>query len=203
MVDMKHLQERLDQIGCKVDFWGSTELRELAAVLTPNEQIASVINGMYEGGFALLCITDYRVILVDKKPLTLTVEDLRYDMIAEVDYAAHVFLSSLHIFTPMRTLIFSSWNRRRLQNAMSYVQRRLLEIRNRQSMIQRAVEAGTASEFNRGYAAGVAQQTLDPLPAKELLINSIDRADPATITNPYTKAPMLSRRRRYPSFYSA
>lgn len=194
MVKVKDLQNDLKEIGCKVDLWGYTELEELAKVLTPEEKIASVVNGVYEGGFAMLCITDCRVLLIDKKPFILTIEDLRYDMIAEVDYKAHIILASLDVLTPTKSLIFKSWNRRRLHNAMGYVQQRLIEMRNRQSIMHEAIEQAHQ---------GIAPQNViaAQLPFQEL--NMVDKSNPATTMNPYMKAPVLSRRRRYPNFYTA
>ena len=199
MVKLKDLEAELKQIGCQVDLWGFTELSELAKVLTPEEQIASVINGVYEGGFALLCVTDHRVLLVDKKPFLLTVEDLRYDMIAEVDYKAHIIMASFDVLTPTRNLRFSTWNRNRLHNAMSYVQQRLLEMRNRQSLLHGGIEQGRMTSSQQFHTMPVAGGIASPFGQ----LNDIDRSSPGTIMNPYTKAPILSRRRRYPNFYSS
>lgn len=202
MVRLNDLERELKHIGCRVDLWGFTELGELAKVLTPEEQIASVVNGVYEGGFALLCVTDQRLLLIDKKPFLLTVEDLRYDMIAEVDYKAHIIMASFDVITPTRTLRFSSWNRHRLHNAMGYVQQRLLEIRNRQSMMHEAIEKHQADEHFMQRNTAYTAQVLGSTNATFSEINHVDRSSPASVVNPYTKAPILSRRRRYPNLYS-
>lgn len=197
MVRVKDLQNDLRQVGCRVGLWGFTELEELARVLTPEEHIASVLNGVYDGGFAMLCVTDCRVLFIDKKPFLLTVEDLRYDMIAEVDYKAHIILASVEVITPTKNLIFKSWSRRRLHNAMGYIQQRLMEMRNRQSIMHHAIE--TAQMVGSTGAMPVSGPIREPF----IELNAVDRSNPASIINPYTKAPVLSRRRRYPNFYAA
>ena len=67
----KQLEEQLKRIGSNYQFWGRSEIRELAHVLLPGEIIEHCINGYYEGGFALLAATNQRVLLVDKKPFYL------------------------------------------------------------------------------------------------------------------------------------
>ena len=82
-------------------------------IILPDEEIFECVNGIYEGGFALLVATDVRVLLIDKKPLNyLTVEDLRFDMINEIDYNHRVFGAHVDITTGNRELKFRSYNRR-------------------------------------------------------------------------------------------
>ena len=135
MVSTKDINDQLRQIGCDYAVWGRSEIHELTNILMDDEQIQQAVNGYYDGGFALLCVTNYRVLIVDKKPLALTVEDLRYDMIAEVDFSSRIFTSVLHVFTPMRTLIFTSWSMSKLKKSMNYIQQRVMELRNNDYLI--------------------------------------------------------------------
>jgi hypothetical protein len=94
------------------------------------ETIAFCVNGHYQGGFALLCATDHRLLLVDKKPMNyLTVEDVRFEMISEFDYSHRLLDASIRICTATKTLTFTSWNQQRLRALLSYVQQRVIEIR--------------------------------------------------------------------------
>lgn len=100
MVTSKSITKQLRQIGCDYAVWGRSEIRELPTILMDDEQIQQAVNGYYDGGFALICVTNYRVLIVDKKPLALTVEDLRYDMIAEVDFnCSYCHLRTTYLFT--------------------------------------------------------------------------------------------------------
>ena len=179
MVSFKHVEEQLKRVGCNFTFWGQSEIRELANVLMPEETIAQCVNGMYENGFALLCVTQYRVLLVDRKPLLLTLEDIRYDMIAEVDYHTRLLDSTVRIFTPMRTLMFTSWSKHRLLKSVNYIQQRVMELRQHGMGV-------TAQQFQDQAEPGEVAPVPPPV---------------ALPINPYTKVPMFSKRRRFPGYY--
>jgi hypothetical protein len=129
MVTLAYVEEQLKRIGCNFRFWGRAEVRELANILLPEEIIAGCTNGRYEGGAALLVATDLRLLLVDRKPMFLAIEDIRFDMIAEMDYSSRLFDSTIRVITPTRTLAFSAWNGQRLRGILNYAQERVLEVR--------------------------------------------------------------------------
>ena len=207
MVSMKHITKQLRQIGCDYAVWGRSEIRELTNILMDDETILQAVNGYYDGGFAMLCVTNYRVLIVDKKPLALTVEDLRYDMIAEVDFSSRVFTSVLHIFTPMRTLVFTSWSMSKLKASMNYIQQRVMELRNNDYLMSRFMQQKEqpAQKFASGkrWQRQSVPQMVPTTAASEKPTAQFDAYRPPVrpLINPYTKVPLLSRRRRYPSFY--
>ena len=187
MVSLHEVEEQLKRVGCNFKMWGRAEIRELSNVLMPEENIAQAVNGTYEGGFAMLVVTNYRVLLVDRKPMLLTIEDVRYDMISEVDYHNRLLGANVRVFTPMRNLVFSSWSTPRLRKCVNYIQQRVMEMRQHNMVAQQLqsqpAQPGSLAALNPQYAQN--QQG----------------ATPYTPMNPYTKVPMLSRRRRFPSFY--
>ncbi len=207
MVSAKNVTKQLREIGCDYAVWGRSEIHELANILMDDEQMIQAVNGYYEGGFALLCVTNYRVLIVDKKPLALNVEDLRYDMIAEADYNSRIFTSALHLFTPMRTIVFTSWSMSKLRKSMNYVQQRVMELRNNDYLVSQFPQQQSAKD--RGMTAGRMWQRqsvpqMVPTPAANSMPTSeFDAYRPPVrpMMNPYTKMPLLARRRRYPSFY--
>jgi hypothetical protein len=192
MVSMRQIEEQLKRVGCNFKVWGRSEIRELSNVLMPEEEIAQAVNGSYEGGFAMLCVTNYRVLLIDRKPMLLTIEDIRYDMIAEVDYHNRLLGATVRVFTPIRNLVFSSWSPQRLRKCVNYIQQRVMELRQHgltaQQLLGQTVGNAVGPRFSLPKQSG--QQ-----PAQNQ-----GRA-PYTPMNPYTKAPLLTRRRRFPSFY--
>jgi hypothetical protein len=189
---MRQIEEQLKHVGCNFKVWGRAEIRELSNVLMPDEKIAQAVNGTYEGGFAMLCVTNYRVLLIDRKPMLLTIEDIRYDMIAEVDYSNRLLGATLRVFTPMRNLVFSSWSTLRLRKCVNYVQQRVSELRQHgltaQQLLGQTVGQAIGPRFNLPQQAGQQQ-------------GRQNGRVPYTPMNPYTKAPLLTRRRRFPSFY--
>ena len=132
MVTQKSVDEQLKKIGCNFQVWGRAEARELCNILMPSELINECLNGRYEGGYAMLCSTNQRIILIDRKPMFLTLEDIRYDMIAEIDYSHRLMNASVRIFTPTKTLFFTSWNHLRLRRLVTNSQQRVMEIRHYQ-----------------------------------------------------------------------
>jgi hypothetical protein len=134
MVSQNYVEESLKKLGFNYHGWGRGEVSELPNVLLPEEEIYEAVNGFYEGGFALLLATDIRVLLVDKKPLNyLTVEDLRFDMINEMDYSHRLIGATITIASGEKTLKFSSLNQPKLRKLIGHVQHCMAEAKKKQS----------------------------------------------------------------------
>jgi len=133
MVSAESVEKQLKRINFNVDAWGRTEARELPNILLPDEEIYEAVNGIYEGGFALLVATDVRLLLVDKKPLKfLTVEDLRFDMINELDYSHRLLGAQISISAGAKNLKFRSYNQPRLRKCINHVQHSMAEAKKTQ-----------------------------------------------------------------------
>lgn len=193
MVSMQEVEAQLQHVGCNFKMWGRAEIRELSNVLMPDEKIAQAVNGSYEGGFALLCVTSHRVLLIDRKPMLLTIEDVRYDMMSGVDFHNRLMGATIRIFTPMRNLVFNSWSNARLRKCVNYIQQRVAEIRQHGLPTQ---------QMQQGQMVGVPQpmQGFNPQLAAQGGQGQMGTA-PYAPMNPYTKTPLLTRRRRFPTFY--
>ena len=189
MITQRVLDEHLNAIGCNYHWWGRAEIRELAKVLLPEETVAQCVNGHYEGGFAMLCVTDHRILLIDRKPMFLTLEDIRFDMISEIDYSARLLDGTLRIITPTHKLTFTAWNQTRLRRLLDYTQQRVMEIRQHFMLQQLQAVQGFAQQATNSAVGGLATQTTG------------NTTSPFNMpVNPYTKMPLLMRR-RYPKFY--
>jgi hypothetical protein len=137
MVSATAIEDQLKRIGFNYHGWGRTEVRELQNIIMPDEEISESVNGIYEGGFALLLATDVRVLLVDKKPLNyLTVEDVRFDMINEIDYSHRLIGAYIKISAGEMHLKFSSLNQARLRRLIEHVQRAMADAKKKQSYHQ-------------------------------------------------------------------
>ncbi|HSX18198.1 MAG TPA: PH domain-containing protein [Candidatus Saccharimonadales bacterium] len=127
---MSVIEAQLTKLGVRKTFFCKPEIRELQHILMDDEDIIKFVNGRYAGGFAILVATEQRLLLIDKKPLYLTVEDIRYDMISEVDVNSRLFDGTVTIFTVNRQLAFTSMRQRQLRELTAYVQKRVMEIRH-------------------------------------------------------------------------
>jgi hypothetical protein len=137
MVSAKAIEKQLKRVGFNTRGWGRTEVHELKNIIMPDEEIFECVNGFYEGGFAMLLATDVRVLLVDKKPLNyLTVEDLRFDMISEIDYNHRLFGAYIAISTGNKNLKFTTINQPRLRKLIGHVQSCMAEVKRQQSTHQ-------------------------------------------------------------------
>jgi len=134
MRDLKDIDRELISVGSYIRFIGRPALRELPKILVDGEQIKHCLNIRYEGGLALLCVTNLRVLLVDKKPFFLMLEDIRYDMIMEVDYGYQMFSGQVKMIMPNKKLTFRAYKKDQLRNMTSYVQSRVLEYRQQHDM---------------------------------------------------------------------
>ncbi len=187
MVTKNNIEEQLKRIGSNFRWWGRPEIRELASIIMPDEIIAGCVNGRYEGGFALLCVTSHRLLLLDRKPMFFTLEDIRFDMISEIDFNSRLVDSTVYIMTPNRKLVFTSWSQHKLRGILDYTQRRVMEIRQ-QYMVQQ-FQPAQSQQHSAPLVGGLVMQSSGPQAGYNLPLN------------PYTRIPLLMRRRRYPKFY--
>ncbi len=193
MVTQEEVDKQLARIGCNIRFWGRSELAELKHILMETETIAHCVNGHYEGGFALLCATDHRVLLVDKKPLnSLSVGDIRFETISEFGYHNNLFGASAHICTTTKTITFNSWNQHRLRALLSYVQQRVIEIRQYYYMAHQ-FQAMATQQLQQSqpatYVPNMAAQNTQPASQSQTLSDAASTLGAYT----YTKLPHFHR----------
>lgn len=129
MIALSNIEAQLAKAGCRISSWGRAEVKELCNILTPGETIVQALNGYYDNGFALLVATDQRLLLVDRKPMFLTLDAISYSMIQEVLLNYRLLNSTIHIYTSNKVLIFSSWNHHRLRMILNHTQQKVLEVR--------------------------------------------------------------------------
>lgn len=201
MVSLEEIERQLARINASFRFWGHAEVRELQHILIPGEQIQECINGRYEGGFAMLCATDQRLLLVDKKPMYLTMEDVRYDMVAEVDFSHRLVDATIRVCTPNKNLVFTSWRRTELRRMTGYLQHRVIEIRQQHTyeMQHMQIQQQFAPSPQPQPVQQAMQQVEQPLVAPTTMPATAVAGTPPlpmpNFVNPYYKAPLIMRRR--------
>lgn len=170
MVQMSIIEARLSQIGFQASRWFKAEIRELQHILMENEQIVGCVQGRYFGGYALLVATDHRLLLIDKKLPYLSIEDIRYDMISEIDYSSQMFDATIHIYTVNKQHRFSSWKHKHyLKKLTSYAQQRVMEVRQYQQYTQDDNQSTTAAPtLSQAYNYGQTLQLTPTLPSRQI-----------------------------------
>ncbi len=129
MVDKRTIKSQLAAIDASLPFWVKPEMNQLTKIIVPGEKIRHIISGRYGGGTALLCATDLRLLIIDKKPMFLAVEDVRYDMIAEVNYTHQFFDASIHLAAFNKDFSFTSFRKDELHDITEHIQQKLSEVR--------------------------------------------------------------------------
>ncbi len=134
MVQLSVIEAQLTKLGVRPSFFSRPEIRELQHILMNDEEIIKFVSGRYSGGFASLVATRHRLLLIDKRPFYLTVEDIRYDMIAEIDINARLIDSTIRIFTVNKQLNFTSTRQSQLRELARHVQQRVMDFRHYQQV---------------------------------------------------------------------
>lgn len=204
MVGTQEVLRQFHRLGVKPSIWARAEIAELGNILVPGEHLKHVVFGWYENGFALLCCTEHRVLLIDKKPFFLKLEDLRYDKISEVRYLNRLLDSTLVLSYAGMKLDFKSWNQRELRKLMEFIQETIMKI-NQQQWSQEYQPATLSAEQQAPVTrpVPVIEPQVDGL-SYELLAYPEDlmqraRIDLGLQRNPYAPTTKFLRR-RMPSF---
>lgn len=128
MIDKRLLTNQLRRIGYRFRVFGRTEINELRRTLEPDELVVQCVYGYYQGGSGLLVATDRRVLLIDKRPFYLYVENHSYEAITQIDFASRMLQGVLYFQAGFKRLIFKSVSDARLAGLCSYVQEKIASI---------------------------------------------------------------------------
>ncbi|HSX27653.1 MAG TPA: PH domain-containing protein [Patescibacteria group bacterium] len=201
MVTLQEVENQLKRIGASFRLWGRPEMLELVNVLIPGEQIQACLNGRWEGGFAMLCATDQRLLLVDKKPMYLTMEDVRYDMVSEVDYSHRLLNATVRICAPNKTLRFLSFNNVKLRQLTTYVQQRVMEMRQQHMMQQQPMPLSPQPSIEAAEPQFVSLRPVETQAVSNFMpftgYNGSTVPKFQQTMNPYTSNPFIVRRRSF------
>lgn len=195
MVHVDEVTQQLRRLGAHNMMWCRAELRELPKILFRGEQIEHIVTGRYEGGYALLVATNNRVLLIDKKPFYLTLEDVRYDMISDVLFYHRLVDATIRLGNMNKTIVFTAFNKNKLRELTAYIQEEVMLYRH---------QAGQQQHQHNHNADAPHNHVEQPQPALQpaYMVEQEQTAQPifasmqpaASVPNPY-KTPVLIRRR--------
>ena len=153
MVTISNLRLQLATIGYRANIFLDKEIRDLARILSPDEEIIHCINGHYQGGLGIFVATNQRLLIVDHKPFFLTVDTVLYPMIQEISYNYRLLNTSVTMYTSNnKTLNFSSMNHHGMKAIIDYVQSQINFSRSynieRQTQITRNIIPRISSSRN-------------------------------------------------------
>jgi hypothetical protein len=125
MVASRSIKGQLHRAGHKFRIFGRSECKELSNILEPHETIVKCAYGYYHGGSGILVATDKRLILVDKRPLYLNVESMRYKNIKDVEFDTKMLQGILYLDIGVKRLVFRSISDASLRKIKEYVYARI------------------------------------------------------------------------------
>ena len=121
MVARRSLKNQLNRIGFHAWIFGRSELKELRKVLEPGESILQCAFGYYQGGSGLMVVTDGRLLLIDKRPFFLNLEEMKADVINDAVVTTNGFQATLYLRCNRRQMSFSSFSDARLKRLAEHV----------------------------------------------------------------------------------
>lgn len=155
----------------RLNIFSHWEVAELPHLLMPDEQVLCMISGFYVAGTATLCVTSHRLLLIDKKLVRLSFEDVRFEAIREVSYSRQLFVASVKFYYSGRELKFRSWYRRELRTLAEFVQNKMFEHRREDGA---SVHADTLEPAADAQLGRQAQPT--PLTSMQPSMNTSERS---------------------------
>ena len=121
MVATKTLKSQLARLNAHFWIFGRAEAKELRKILNPGEVIIHCAHGYYHGGSGLLVATNHRLLLIDKRPFYLNLEDMKYHTIKSVDCRQHFLTAMVVINCGAKKLYFKSVSDARLKLITDYI----------------------------------------------------------------------------------
>lgn len=138
MLSPQIVQQQLDRIGIGKMPLCKAELRQLPSLMIPGEEIEQLMGGKYRVGYAIIVATNFRLLVIDKTlGGGLVIEDIPYDMIAEVEFVHNPFGSTLVVFARSKKVEFKAYRGTPVRDFAQYLEQRMMETRNQIRTMQR------------------------------------------------------------------
>lgn len=98
-VKKKQIEEQLNKYDWGSKYLGKREINKLPELLWENEEFETLIQGVYNDGFGILCATNRRLIFIDKKIFFgIKIEDFSYDKISSISYETGLIHGKIKIY---------------------------------------------------------------------------------------------------------
>ncbi|MDX1765805.1 MAG: PH domain-containing protein [Candidatus Saccharimonadales bacterium] len=119
---------------------GRAEIKQLPHILFPDETIHRIVTGGCPDGIAVLAATNKRLLLVDKSPFTLDVEDFPYEYISNAEHHLGFVFGTMKIHTLNRELVFQRVNPRKISPFAKFVYFKIREASEHVRRLTRAID---------------------------------------------------------------
>ena len=142
MVSFNDVQAQLIKLNTQFRFIGIGELKQLSYALQPGEQIFDCLKGWHKGTIAVLCVTDQRLIIVDKHTTKTNLQywTIAYEAIEHLKHIDRVWSSLLQVKTEDAIFDFASWHISRLKQLHAFMGRHITYVKERSEAAQELVD---------------------------------------------------------------
>jgi len=127
MIDKETVTSQLESLNLRFRMFGRAEIKELRRILQDGEIIRHCVYGFYQGGSGLLVATCNRVILIDKRPFYLNIEDMKFDSLRQVEVKLQSMQAHLSINDGKKKLSFRSVSDARIKKMKNYLAEKIEE----------------------------------------------------------------------------
>lgn len=121
MVASRTIKSQLSRLHLRCWVFGRAEAKELRKILKPGEVIVHCAHGYYHGGSGLLVATNERLLLIDKRPFFLNLEEMQYQNIKGSEIIQHMLTATINIQAGYKNLRFKSVSDARLKQISHYI----------------------------------------------------------------------------------
>ncbi len=141
MVSLNEVQAQLMSHESQFRYIGIAELKQLSWALQPGEQIMDCLKGWSGGMTTVLCATDKRLILLDKRTTKTTVQEIDYEFIQKLEHHDRGWSSVLRVHMSGKRYEFMSWHIKRLKTFHGYIERHVQYVKGQAKGAQELVDA--------------------------------------------------------------
>ena len=122
--------DELKAVGVKRPSIHSPIVNELANKLHDDEQIGGVVYGVYSGGtgFAWIVATSHRIMVLDKKPLYSSSDEISYEVVSGVKYTRASISSSVTLHTRVGDYTIKYVKPTSARTFIAYIEERLEKV---------------------------------------------------------------------------
>lgn len=130
MVTFNEIQAQLVALDPRFRFMGISEVRKLARLLDPNEQIFECMKGWHKGRATLLCATDKKILYIDVRSVERTLPHIEYSNIKKIYLHQSGMLKSVFIHTNAEVVEFMVLRKKNAKALKVTIERHITYINN-------------------------------------------------------------------------
>jgi hypothetical protein len=134
-----------------------SESRYLPYVINENEHVKAAIYGQHHSNSAMLVATNERLVYLDKKPMSETVDEITYDVVSGVKVDVNIFFSTVILHTAVANYDLHYVNTQCAEKFAQYIEKQRMRVLDEASM-KAQVSSKRIEKFLPGYFEWVAEE---------------------------------------------